>query len=365
MPHGVDEQRRQTRPQPEDAEPVFAPHVPEVERRVLSQKPAALLRRRGDDLSPPRRLESRTSLYNTDGWDWAAEDNRRRLAGAAAVAGGFLAFVGGLIWFAVGTFGGSADAHPMRRLVVEWVSGAVCVAGGVLIAGAVVHPSVVLVGPAELRAKRLGHALRGSYITPSLDLDESACSVLRRARTAASRVLMARVYTDGQLDAAAEVVLPDLLWDLAVDLADLTELRAKTARSGKNAGPATLEALAPRRTAAKKAARALETRVATLERYAQQVTDLNEKYLDHIAARAVAIEEDDVLDAVSGRARDGLALAEIGGLADELPLLTERIELDCSTLVEAAGQLAAAIAAGDQRAGSSTPEPQGKAVPLS
>lgn len=358
MPHDTDEQDEWAEPHPDDADPVFAPHVLEADRRVLTQMPAALLRRRGDAPAPPRRLAPRAALYDNRSRDWAGQENSRILAAAALGVGIFLLAVGGLIWFLVSTTGESvAHPHPLRRLVVEWVSAAVCLTGGAVSVAAVVHPFVALLSSAELRARRVAHRLRGSYITPALDLDAAARSALRRARAAASRVTTARVYIDGQLDVAAQVVLPDLLWGLAVDLADLTDLRTKTARSGKNAGPATKAALAPRKAAARTAERALEDRIAALERYAQQVTDLDATYLDHIAAQAVAFEDGDVLDAASGRARDGLALAEIGELADELPLLAERIELDCSTLVETAGQLTAVIAAGEQHAGASALEP--------
>ncbi|HEV2636203.1 MAG TPA: hypothetical protein VGX23_13705 [Actinocrinis sp.] len=192
--------------------------------------------------------------------------------------------------------------------------------------------------------RKLAAGLHHQYLKPSIDLDKAGRILVHRAQVAATTITQCRLQADGLLDEAANnAVLPALLWELATQSADLAVRRAELARSLLGAGPATLAALEPVQSALAAADQALAQRVAALERVAADAAQLDVRYQDMMAARAVAAGHDAVVDLVAGRERDAVALTEIAMIADGLPGPRALVDEEMAALSESARRLRISI----------------------
>jgi len=139
------------------------------------------------------------------------------------------------------------------------------------------------------RARRCAWHHHGHYVLPGRDLDDAGRGLLARARRAAYSINALAVYRDDVIDAAAnDAALPSLVWDLAVDLADLTAERGRVQRAlAQSDGPVTRAALAAQTRAIAAADEELRTRAAAIEDYARQVAAVDTAYRDILTAAQV------------------------------------------------------------------------------
>jgi hypothetical protein len=192
------------------------------------------------------------------------------------------------------------------------------------------------------RARHAAIRLHGRYVLPDVDLDADAGRLLERAQAAARSVTASALCSHGLADKARmNAVLDEAVWELARDMAKACVLRRKTkgALLSRDAGPATRAALQPRAAALAQAHAAHRRRVADLEEFAGQVGALDSAYRDLRAAEALQLDEDAVLDLVSGRARDRAARDDIQDLGASLPAARRAIETQVSDLVDGAARL--------------------------
>ncbi|MFI6675129.1 hypothetical protein [Kribbella sp. NPDC050470] len=232
--------------EPDDETPpgpvLFAPDVPPAVRSLLSEHPSVLL-----PASAPK------------------QDAVGRQA-AGETIGGLVVFAGievGL-WFA------------LRWLVYAifpdglafWLSLGAGVFGVLLLVAGV----AAMTGEGRARVAARKH--HGQYLLAE-DWDGDATALMERAQRAVETIQDSEVNKRGLLDAAKnDVVLPEQLWDIGRVLQQLSALRSRQADIEDQLQSARLEAvLRPQREALELSATAMETKVAKLERYADQVRE--------------------------------------------------------------------------------------------
>ncbi|MGN9843881.1 hypothetical protein ACTMTI_37720 [Nonomuraea sp. H19] len=244
---------------------------------------------------------------------------------------------------------GRPDQEPPRW--VRWLFGAgaaVTGGGGALFAAAAFHTdhesaglaammvfliTVLFVGVARPSAGRLARRYAGRYVLPA-ELDPAGLDLLARARQAIEDVTGSRVHRLGLLDGIAnDVVLPEVLWDIADLLRTQTALRAEQAEAlAEVMTPELAAVLGPQREALGRSAAAVAGRVRELEAYAHRVRaadsalracDLqrsNDTYRD-LLARTGDTEGlrqlIDQADMLTGSLREAIAASD--GFADPSP----------------------------------------------
>lgn len=304
-------------------EPVFDPEMGEAERSELLRYPEALAA-----------VRSAKPVWRPPG-DSEAGD----YAKAIVV---LIGLTGCLCLLGVIGLAGAQKAASFIAIVPRLVGWFAFCAAGVLLTGTLVLIWLLIdrrrARTRQLHALELAADLNAHYILPRADLDEHSRALLRRARTASDAITRSDAYRRGVLDQGAHAaVLPQVLWDLARELAELTRQLAAVAEAERT-GPITRAVLAPRASAFKAAEAALEERVAALEAHADRVTRLDAACRDLATARLLAAE-DPTLDLASARERDALIAEEIAGLSASVMLHQGQLDLDVARLAEEARQL--------------------------
>ena len=305
------------------AEPVFAPEVSEAERSELLRHPEVLTAVRDTKplWRPPR---------DSEAGDYAK---------AVVVLTGLTSCL-----CMLGTLGfvGAQRADGFIAIVPRLVGWFAFSAAGVLLTGTLVL-IWLLIGRRRARSRQL-HALelaadlRGHYILARRDLDEHSRALLRRARAACDTITRSDAYAHGVLDQGAHAaVLPQVVWDLARELAELTRQLAAVAEIQRT-GPVTRAVLAPRESAFEAAEAALAERVAALEAHAEHVTRMDATSRDLATARRLAAE-DPTLDLASARERDALLAEEIANLSAVVAAGQGQLDRDTELLADDARRL--------------------------
>jgi signal transduction histidine kinase len=271
----------------DDRAPVFSPEIPAQDAAVMSRFPETLTARCEPAPSRPGR-------------------GRQALAAGASVTGALdlLIFVAPKL----------PDPPPIAGAGVGYLVSMAQVMGGL---------ALVAFGTNALfnghyrqlrRARRTGWHYHGRYLLPARDLDEAGRGLLARARRAAHAINALAVYRDEVIDTAAnDAALPSLVWDLAVDLADLAAERDRVqAVLAQSDGPVTRAALAAQTRAIAAADHDLRTRAAAIEDYTRQVAALDTAYQDILTASGVTGGAPD-LDGAR-LLRSGFAHAEVADL---------------------------------------------------
>ena len=126
--------------------------------------------------------------------------------------------------------------------------------------------------------------LQGRYILPEIDLDDACRALFRRAKAACTALSSSDAHAQGLIDLGTPVaVLPRLLWELAVDLAALTNQAAAAGETAARINSVVRPAADPGRGSTRAASfmavaqrrLTLERRVALLEARARQVAALD------------------------------------------------------------------------------------------
>jgi hypothetical protein len=181
--------------------------------------------------------------------------------------------VGGLVLFAGIEFGLWMALRWL--LYVIFPDGlAVWLSGGAALLGALLFIAGIAAMTGESRGRSVARKYQGKYLLAE-DWDADATALMRRAQLAVDAIQASEVNKNGLLDAAKnDVVLPEQLWDIGRVLQQLSSLRARQADIEEQLRTARLEAvLQPQRQALELSATAMETKVAKLEQYADQVRE--------------------------------------------------------------------------------------------
>jgi hypothetical protein len=220
---------------------LFSPDVPPAARALLTEHPDVLI-----PASAPK------------------QDVGRQRAGDT---------VGGLVVFAGIEFGLWIFLRWLLYAIFPdglavWLSGGAAVLGVLLLFAAIAAMS------GESRAGVVARKHQGNYLLAE-DWDEDAAALMRRAQRAVDAIQDSEVNQQGLLDAAKnDVVLPEQLWDIGRVLQQLSSLRTRQADIEQQLRTARFEAvLYPQRRALELSATAMETKVAKLEQYADQVRE--------------------------------------------------------------------------------------------
>ncbi|HET9896167.1 MAG TPA: hypothetical protein VFQ44_14660 [Streptosporangiaceae bacterium] len=139
----------------------------------------------------------------------------------------------------------------------------------------------------------------------------------RRAQQAIRAVLSSQVYASHLLDSAAgEPVLRRHEWEIAVNLREITRLRAQT-RSVPVPGPQTEAVLASHHRALELAENATVSRICALENYARPIQAAEAAHRDWQNAVRAADLNHQYLDLVARTAADQHAITELTGLTSQ------------------------------------------------
>ncbi len=227
--------------------------------------------------------------------------------------------VGGLVLFAGIEFG--------LWMALRWLlyaifpdGLAVWLSGGAAVLGALLFMAAVAAMTGESRARSVARKHQGNYLLAE-DWDDDATALMRRAQRAVDAIQDSEVSKRGLLDAAKnDVVLPEQLWDIGRVLQQLSSLRARQAEIEEQLQTASLDAvLDPQRQALELSATAMETKVAKLEQYADQVREADavlkvetvledvlkdrERYVELLSSTEVA-GRNDLIEELSGESAD-------------------------------------------------------------
>jgi hypothetical protein len=154
-------------------------------------------------------------------------------------------------------------------------------------------------------------------------LDEPSQQLLARAQRAINQVLICKVWVENQLQrAVTEPTLRQHEWAIAINLREITSLRADQARTRKSSGvespgPLTLAVLRAQQEAFQQKLKAVESLVKALENYAAHVKAADMALLDWEAAAELAKLNPRFSDLVAGTAADELHLQEVHDMTDE------------------------------------------------
>lgn len=288
-------------------EPLFAPEVPEHDRELLLRERELLVAASRPRPLRPDRIASRY----------------RPLVGAhpGITAGFFGLGLATAVMF--GRLDSAGQAHAAGWIALGGMTGAFCAAMYGL-TQILFSPGFGRAPTASRRAARLAFALHSRYLLPDDDLDERGGQLLARARTAAARIAWcshALALPD------AHAVLPSMLWDLGVSLAELAE-RAGRLTAALDAGGWRVKALTlPYRSAIERRYGELTVRVTKLEKLADGIGLLAEQ--QRAMQAAAQLDQDFALDLAADRAvRDPAALAQIADLAAQATAAGEQMARD-------------------------------------
>jgi hypothetical protein len=207
-----------------------------------------------------------------------------------------------------------------------WLSGGAGVLGVLLLIAGIVTMS------GESRARSLARKHQGNYLLPE-DWDEHATALMWRAQRAVDAIQDSEVNKQGLLDAAKnDVVLPEQLWDIGRVLQQLSALRTRQADIEQQLQNARLEAvLHPQRQALELSATAMETKVAKLEQYADQVREADAVLKIETILEGALQDRDRYVELLSST-----EIAGRSGLLEELSKETADVQAALSRRVAAA-----------------------------
>lgn len=165
-------------------------------------------------------------------------------------------------------------------------------------------------------------ALNPDKIVRFTALDAYCQHLLKRAQEAINDVLTCKVYAQNQLQqAVTEPTLRRHEWAIAVNLREITNLRAEQARMAKlrveGPGPLTKAVLDAQQAALKQKLKKVESLVKALENYSSHVKAADMARLDWEAAAELAKLNPRFSDLVAGTAADEIHLQEVHDLTDE------------------------------------------------
>jgi hypothetical protein len=285
---------KRMRIEPEDSGPVvlFSPEVPAAARELLTENPGVLI---------------------------PAGEPKQDVVGRAPVG----ETIGGLVLFAGIEFG----VWWLLRWLLYTIFPdglAVWLAGGAAVLGVLLLIAGIAAMTSESRAQVVARKQHGRYLVAE-DWDEDATELMNRARRAVDQIQDSEVNKRGLLDAAKnDVVLPEQLWDIGRVLQQLSALRTRQAEIEGQLRSALLEAvLHPQRQALELSATAMETKVAKLEQYADQVREADAVLRIETALEGALQDRDRYVELLSS--------TEIAGRAD----LIEELSQDTADLREA------------------------------
>lgn len=185
-------------------------------------------------------------------------------------------------------------------------------------------PTEYFIVDPSLPAKRKSNsALNPDQVVHFSALDESTRKLLLRALQAISDVLTCKVYADNQLQqAVTEPTLRRHAWAIAVNLREITSLRAEQTRMRKShavvsPGPLTKSVLEAQKAALDQKLKAVESLVKALENYATHVKAADLARLDWEAAAELAELNPRFSNLVAGTAADELHLQEVHDMTGE------------------------------------------------
>jgi hypothetical protein len=222
-----------------------------------------------------------------------------------------------------------------------WLAGGFGVLAGLFLVAGIAGS---LVESEQQSAAREWH---GQYLSAA-DWDEEAAELMLRAQHAVRTVQQSAVNKRGLLDAVKnDVVLPDQLWDLGLVLEQVSALRTQQKEIGQGLAETQLDQiLGAQRKALRLSVAAMETKVAKLEQYAEQVRNADAVLRAEAAAAMAAADTDRYVDLLaSTEAITG------SDLIDELSLETKGLH---AALTES---LAAALETGQTLALPTEPDP--------
>ena len=315
-------------------QPVFHPCIGDADRKFLLQHPDVLVQAGDPDpsMSAPEVEDS--------------SDNRE-IFGLLTILTSYMGLVGLLGGLLRGRLGGGLTVLPVCVEFLGFGTATVVLSFQFsllvsLVGGRSAHNR-------RARAAESAARLRKYYVLPGDDLDECDRTLLGRARAAVETVARSQVYARGTAGGAAQdAVLPNLVWDLARELAEQTRQRRLVDRLAPEAGPVTKAALAPRAGALDLAATALADRVTALEAHARQVVGLDAAHRDLAKARGLAAQ-DPTLDLLSRRTRDAFAAEDLARLSEPTAARREQAAREASELTAAARQLTDLVAQAQPR----------------
>ena len=180
-----------------------------------------------------------------------------------------------------------------------------------------------VVDPSLSANSRNSSTLKPDQVVRFSALDESCQQLLVRAQRAINEVLTCKVYADNQLQqAVTEPTLRRHEWAIAVNLREVTNLRAEQARMRKSRGvespgPLTKAVLEAQRDALGQRLKTVESLVNALENYAAHVKAADLARLDWEAAAELAKLNPRFSNLVAGTAADEFHLQEVHDMTDE------------------------------------------------
>jgi hypothetical protein len=186
------------------------------------------------------------------------------------------------------------------------------------------HPTGYdVVDPSFSTSRRNNSTLNADQVVRFSALDETSRQLLLRAQRAIKGVLTCKVYAENQLQqAVTEPTLRRHEWAIAVNLREITSLRAEQAKMRKSRavespGPLTKAVLDAQQGALHQKLKAVESLVKALENYASHVKAADLARLDWEAAAELAKLNPRFSNLVAGTAADELHLQEVHDMTDE------------------------------------------------
>lgn len=197
-----------------------------------------------------------------------------------------------------------------------------------MVAGVIVEFAawpILLVGCGESKSEVAARQYHGRYLLDD-DFSDSAQQRLQRVQQAIDIVRDSAAQSAGLLDDVAnDVMLPQQEWDIATSLAELSrfEQRIDQATWDTHHTSRTLTALKSQRKAFRMSVRALDRRIAALERYAERTRAADAALMEWKTARDIAYLGDDSRALLARTVQDERAVAEIDELAQQARLVEE------------------------------------------
>ncbi len=215
-------------------------------------------------------------------------------------------------WAASAACLGTAIANPLPAIYpATWLALAAATAGAATALGLRFSPVRELAGNAE------------SVVYPH-DLDGTCRTILARAQSAIETILRSQVRAAGLVE-ADEPTLRRHEWEIATALRRVADLRAVHA-SQRPAGSRTVRVLEAQGRALEVAQEATAARVAALERFAACVAAADAAYRDWREALQLSDLNNRYLDLVAATAADEVAIAELADLTDRAAISSAALQ---------------------------------------
>ncbi|MFB6722523.1 hypothetical protein ACFCV3_20265 [Kribbella sp. NPDC056345] len=262
-------------------ETVFAPEVPQRDRKILLKEPKEMIPAAGPI---PK-----------------AVSNFRAAPGAALGGIVFVAVVDAVVVALAARF----LPRILPALAAEVAFGLVAGIGILVIVGLIWGATLTSL-ESDLARKHHGKYLQAS------DWDADAQQLMLRAQAAVRAVTAAEVTRRGLLDDIQnDVVLPEQLWDIGQILQKLTVLRSRHREIDAAAASVLSETVTRQADALQRTEAAMERKVATLEKYADQVRSADALLRAERAVEQVRKDDDAYVELLaSAEPAAGTALIE-------------------------------------------------------